>query len=182
MTRLLLSIGWLLVIGCATVITPPIDHSISKGLLLPFRVDSIYISDSREDSITTEMDIIFSARQQEWKITPALEPGLHTEIIDMIQSASNPEGFPTTLTLFITNGYYKISRNSNRMGEHTFFECTILYSIKSPEANWTTSGNSYSDHVGFFNVTEKSLKQSYRIAVRNAVYRALKEAEKVTEE
>jgi hypothetical protein len=128
------------------------------------------------------MDIVFSARQQEWKIIPALEAHLHADIIEMIQSASNPQGFPTILNLIITNGYYKVSRNSNRVGEHTFFECNILYIIKNPKRNWTTSGNSYSDHVGVFNVTEKRLKENYRISVKNAVYRALKAAEKVIED
>jgi hypothetical protein len=143
-------------------------------------VDAIHIVDLRTDTLTADMNLpVFATRQREWIIRPALKADLQNEILEMIKGSSNPEGLPVNVTFSIKDGYYKISGNAVRVGEHTVFDCIIKFDLKTSERYWNSSAQALYDYVGGFNATEKHVKEMYRITVRNSVYKALKQGESI---
>jgi hypothetical protein len=166
--------------ACSTPTKLPVDVAEQHRALLAFRIDSVIFVDNRPDTVTADMKLpVFATRSREWKISPALTPDLREELKNIIQSTSNPEGLPTSLTVVIEEGYYKISGNAFEVGEHTLFSCSLLFNLKDHPNDFKTFASANYDFVGTFNATEKHARQIYRITARNAVFTALKNAEKV---
>jgi hypothetical protein len=183
LTFYFLLLSTLMLAGCAAPIPLPQDVSLQKTVLLPFKINSIHLVDMRKDTASVDMNLpTFSTRPKEWTIKPPFISGLKNEVMDMIQHASNPEGLPVDLTLSIVNGYYRIAGDARKVGEHAFFDCLMKFDSKELGRNWTISSNANADYVGAFNATESHARESYRIVVRNSVYKALKKGETVFDE
>ncbi len=129
------------------------------------------------------MDLpVFVTKTKEWIKSPTLAPELEAEIKSMIQASSFAEGLPADVTVSINEGYYRVYGNARQVGEYTFFECKINYVSKESGESWAVKSNSFSDYSGVFNATEKHVSESYKVTARNAVFRALKESEKIFDE
>ena len=166
--------------ACSTPTKLPVDATEQHRAFLAFRIDSVIFVDNRPDTVTAEMKLpLLSTRPREWKISPALTTELREELKNIIQSTSNPEGLPTLLTVVIEEGYYKISGNAFEVGEHSLFSCSLLFNLKDHPDNFKSFASANYDFVGTFNATEKHAREIYRITARNAVFTALKNAEKV---
>jgi hypothetical protein len=173
----------LIVFGCATPVPLPKDYSLQKRIILPFKVDAIVINDLRADTTSTKMDLpVLVTKPKEWTKSPTLSGELAAEIKTMIQASSFAEGLPADVTVSINEGYYRVYGNARKVGEYSFFECKISFVSKESGETWGVKTNSYSDYSGVFNATEKHVSESYKITVRNAVFRALKESEKIFDE
>ena len=170
----------LVIAGCAALVPLPRDHSLEKKVLLPFRVNSIVIDDRRSDttSIKLEMPAMLT-KADEWSKSPALTHELAAEIKSLIHASSNAEGLPVEVTLSINKGYYRIKGNAWEVSEQTYFECRINYVLRESNVSLAVGSNAISDYTGVFNATEKHVAESYKITVRNAIFRALKESEKI---
>lgn len=167
-------------LSCAPAVMLPPDLSLGKELLLPFRIDSIEVIDQRPDTVTREMNLpVFAAKRSEWIVRPGLSKELMTEVISMITASSNAEGLPVIVTLVIEDGYYKISGSASKVGEHTRFACSLNFQLLESNEYYRSSANAFFDQVGVFNATEKHVKELYRIAIRNSIFKALKQAESV---
>jgi hypothetical protein len=59
------------------------------------------------------------------------------------------------------------------------FDCSIKFALTQSSEYWTSSANAFYDLVGQYNATEKHAKEIYRITIRNSVFNALKQGEKV---
>ena len=175
--------GWLfllIVCGCATPVPLPKDYSLQKRIMLPFKVDAIVINDLRTNTTSANMDLpVFVTKAKEWTKSPTLSADLEAEITGMIQASSFSDGLAADVTVSINEGYYRVYGNARQVGEYTFFECKINYVSKESGESWTVKNNSYSDYSGVFNATEKHVSESYKVTVRNAVFKALKESEKI---
>jgi len=166
--------------SCASPPLLPPDISIGKGLLLPFRIDSIRVIDHRPDTASEDMKLpVFTTKRKEWIVKPGLNNETKTNIISLINASSNPEGFPVIVTLFIEEGYYKVSGNATEVGEHTRFDCLLNFQLLESNSYYRSSASAFYDRVGIFNATENHVKDIYRITVRNSIYKALKQAETV---
>jgi len=175
--------GWLfllIVCGCAAPIPLPRDYSTQKSILLPFKVDAVVIKDLRADTTNAKMDLpVLVAKSSEWIKSPPLSGDVRSEIKEMIYTSSYSNGVPADVTVSITKGYYRIYGNAWEVGEYTFFECRINYLSKESGESWAVISNSFNDYSGVFNATEKHVSESYKITVRNAVFKALKESERI---
>lgn len=172
-----------LFVACATPMQLPKDISLQNTILLPFKIDTIVISDLRTDTVTTNLKLpVFVTRPKEWIVKPALKTDLRNEVSQMIQEASNSDGLPAKITFTIKDGYYKIDGDAMKVGEHTLFACSIKFELSESGSYWTASANAFYDLVGQYNATEKHAKEIYRITVRNCVFNALKQGEKVFDE
>ena len=170
----------LIVVGCATPIPLPKDYSTQKSILLPFKVNAVVIKDLRTDTTSAKMDLpVLVAKSSEWIKSPLLSGDVRAEIKEMIHTSSYSNGVLADVTVSITKGYYRIYGNAWEVGEYTFFECRINYLSKESGESWSVISNSYNDYSGVFNATEKHASASYNITVRNAVFKALKESERI---
>lgn len=151
--------------------------------MLPFKVDAIIINDLRTYTTSTKMDLpVLVTKAKEWSKSPTLSAELEAEIKAMIQGSSFADGLPADVTVSINEGYYRVYGNARQVGESTFFECKINYVSKESGESWAVMSNSSSDYSGIFNATEKHVSESYKITVRNAVFKALKESERIFDE
>ena len=151
--------------------------------MLPFKVDAIVINDLRTNTTSASMDLpLLAAKAKEWTKSPTLSPELSAEIKAMIQASSFAEGLPADVTVSINEGYYRVYGNATRVGEYTFFECKINYISKESGESWAVISNSFNDYSGVFNATEKHASESYKVTVRNALFKALKESERIFDE
>lgn len=165
--------------SCSTPVQLPRDVSVEKTILLPFRIDSIAFVDRRPDTLTYEMKLpVISAKSREWIVKPGLANQLREEIRGLINKTSNPEGFPSFVTVYIVEGYYKISGSATKVGEHARFDCELEFRLFNTNGYYRTTAIASHDFEGLFNATEKHVKDVYKITVRNSVFNALKQAER----
>jgi hypothetical protein len=122
---------------------------------------------------------VFVTRPKEWIVKPTLKGDMLNEVVKMIEQSSNAEGLPAHVTLIVKDGYYKISGDAWKVGEHSLFDCSIKFALTQSSEYWTSSANAFYDLVGQYNATEKHAKEIYRITIRNSVFNALKQGEKV---
>src|SRR5687768_17423782 len=109
-----------LIVSCTAPSMLPKDYSRETEILLPFRIDTMEIVDLRRDTTSLSMKLpAFATRKKDWIINPTFNSPLKNEIMDMIRSASNPDGLPTRVTLTIKEDYYKISGSAIKVSEHT---------------------------------------------------------------
>jgi len=170
-------------LGCMTPVRLPKDISIENKVLLPFRVDTVFIVDLRSDTTSEQLKLpLLSIEPREWIVRPALKTNLRQEIVQLINRASFADGIPAEVTLYVQDGYYKIAGNAHAVGEYAVFDCLINFAPKESNVQWNASSKSYNNNERLINATEKHAKEMYRITAINGVYAALKQGKKIFDE
>lgn len=169
--------------SCSQQLQLPKDDSLNGKALLPFRIDTVIFVDKRSDTLTTEMELpLIISRSKQWTIKPGLGKATKEEIAFMIRNASYTEGLPVNVTVTVLDGYYKVTGNATKVGEHTLFDCELLFTLIDSGASYKSNSKANYDFVGVFNATEEHARKMYNITVRNSIFNALKRAERSLED
>lgn len=155
-------------ISCASTYAPVVDDR-EKPVILPIAIGDIDIVDQRTDTTSGKMDLpVFATKWKEWKLSPSLTQELKKQFTDIIRQSATPGGPVANVTLYITEGYYRITGDYLSVSEQTSFVCVMEFEIPGDIGGLRATASASTAVSGAFNATEKHVRKVYQTTARDA--------------
>ncbi|HEY5751214.1 MAG TPA: hypothetical protein VIU12_34365 [Chryseolinea sp.] len=162
-----------LAFSCASTYTPVVDDR-EKPIVLPMAIGDIEIVDQRTDTTSGRMNLpMFAAKPKAWMLSPTLTPELKKEFADMIRQSGTPGGPVANITLYITEGYYRIEGDYLSVSEQTSFVCVMELVIPDDIGVLRAKASASTTGGAAFTGTEEHARKVYQTTAKDAVKKAL---------
>ena len=162
--------------SCSGMQNLPKDRSATEPVKVPYSITQVKIVDLRKDVTAADWRLpVSSIKQNEQTISPAIEGELRQGLLGMIQDASTSGAPAATATLYVEEGYYRVTGDWKSATEQTSFKCRIDFAEQSG-GNVSSLQSDLSYEYNSIAASEKHVKRLFELTARNCVYDALKEA------
>ena len=151
-------------------------NDMSKEIVeLPFKIDKLQISDSRENLQPMNWDVpLIAVKTREWKGNPELSEQNKEDIEANIRRSEKIDGIPVNMEFRIIEGVCELYVDWKSVKEFAKFKGELFIEIPSRNYTYKSYATMYFENPTI-NGTEKGAMRLYNQAVKNVTNMVLKQ-------
>lgn len=173
--NLLLLLFCFSLVGCFSTRQAVLKDLSSEIIELPFKIDSLTITDAREELLPMDWDVpMFGTKKREWIGNPPLSDMNRADIEHIVLRSGSADGVPAELTFRILEGVCQLNGDWKSVSEYAQFKGELTLHIPSRNYTYTSYAEMYYDNPTV-NGTEKGTLRLYNQAVKNVTHMILKQ-------